>query len=132
MTFANSRKRENELAAIVVDLCLQIHMDLGPGLLESVYEEIVCFELIERGLRFERQKGVSVTWKGQNMGLGFRSDIIIEQKLILEIKSIESIAPVHFKQVLTYLKLTNLKLALLINFNEPYIKNGTHRVVNKL
>lgn len=120
------------MAAIVVDLCLQIHMDLGPGLLESVYEEIVCFELIERGLRFERQKGVPVIWKEQNMGLGFRSDIIIEQKLILEIKSTESIAPVHFKQVLTYLKLTNLKLALLINFNETYIKNGIHRVVNKL
>jgi len=123
---------ENQLSVIVVNLCYEIHVSLGPGLLESVYEEILCYELNGNGLKIERQKGIPVLWKGKNMGLGFRSDIIVEKKLILEVKSIETIAPVHPKQLLTYLKLTGLKLGLLVNFNEKLIKDGINRIVNHL
>lgn len=123
---------ENELSVIVVNLCYEIHVELGPGLLESVYEEVLCYELKENGLQFERQKGIPVIWKGKNMGLGFRSDIIVENKIIIEVKSVETIAPVHPKQLLTYLKLTGLKLGLLVNFNEKLIKDGLNRIVHKL
>lgn len=123
---------ENELSVIVVNLCYEIHVSLGPGLLESVYEEILAYELKENGLIFERQKGIPVIWKGKNMGLGFRSDIIVENKLIIEVKSLETIAPVHSKQLLTYLKLTGLKLGLLVNFNQKLIKDGINRIAHNL
>ncbi len=123
---------ENEIAKIVVDCCYKIHTSLGPGLLESVYEEILCYELKKRGLNVERQKGLPVLYDELKMELGFRADIIIENKVILELKSLEVLAPVHSKQLLTYLKLTGIKLGLLINFGEALIKNGIHRIVNKL
>lgn len=105
---------------------------MGPGLFESVYEEVLCHELGKEGLLFERQKSIPVVWEGIKLDQGFRADIIIDKKLILEIKSVEKIAKVHHKQLLTYLKLTNIKLGLLINFNESLIKNGIQRVVNNL
>lgn len=123
---------ENEISKIAVDKAFLIHSKLGPGLLESVYEEIMYYELVEAGLQVERQKGLPVIWKNRKLDLGFRADIIIENKVILELKSVELIAPVHPKQLLTYLKLTNLKLGLLINFNEALIKNGITRIVNNL
>lgn len=123
---------ENELATIVVDLCYQIHSQLGAGLFESVYEEVLYYELIQMGFKVERQKGIPVHWKDKKMDIGFRADLIIEDKLIIEIKSIESVLPVHKKQMLTYLKLTGLKLGLLVNFNEALIKDGITRVVNNL
>jgi GxxExxY protein len=123
---------ENELSKIIVNCCYNIHTTLGPGLLESVYEEVLCYELLNTGLNLKRQCGIGVNYKDIKMDLGFRADIIVENKVILEIKSIESIAPVHFKQLLTYLKLTDLKLGLLVNFNEALIKEGIRRVVNKL
>jgi GxxExxY protein len=123
---------ENEIASKVVDVCFHIHVTLGPGLLESVYEEILSYELNALGFMVERQKGVPVFWEGLKMDLGFRADLIIENKLIIEIKSIEKLAPVHSKQLMTYLKLTNLKLGLLVNFNESLIKNGISRIVNNL
>jgi GxxExxY protein len=123
---------ENEIAKIVVDCCFKIHTSLGPGLLESVYEEILCYELKKRGLNVDRQKGLPVLYDELKMELGFRADIIVENKVILELKSLEILAPVHSKQLLTYLKLTELKLGLLINFGEALIKNGIHRIVNKL
>jgi len=123
---------ENEIAKIVVDCCYKIHTSLGPGLLESVYEEILCYELKKRGLNVERQKGLPVLYDELKMELGFRADIIVENKVILELKSLEVLAPVHSKQLLTYLKLTELKLGFLINFGETLIKNGIHRIVNKL
>ncbi len=124
--------RENELSKIIVDRCYQIHTRLGPGLLESVYEEILYYELTKLQLFVERQKGIPVLWQNIEMELGFRADLIVEQKVIIEIKSVEILAPVHFKQLLTYLKLTDIKLGLLINFNESLIKNGIKRVVNNL
>jgi len=123
---------ENELSKVIVNSAYQIHTRLGPGLLESVYEEIMFFELTKLGFSVERQKGIPVIWAGQKMEIGFRADLIVENKVIIELKSVESIAPVHLKQLLTYLKLTGLKLGLLINFNENLIKDGITRVVNNL
>ncbi len=123
---------ENEISKIIVNTCYQIHVELGPGLLESVYEEILYSELLNQGLIVERQKAIPVIWKENKMNLGFRADLIVEKKVIIEIKSVESIAPVHPKQLLTYLKITGLKLGLLINFNEALIKYGITRIVNKL
>jgi GxxExxY protein len=123
---------ENELSKIIVDRCFKIHNALGPGLLESVYEEILAFELRKSELNITRQQGIPVTYEGIKMDLGFRSDIIVENKVIIEIKSVEAIALVHQKQVLTYLRITGLKLGLLVNFNQPLIKNGIHRIVNNL
>jgi len=123
---------ENELSKIIVDLSYKVHITLGPGLLESVYEEILFYELTRLGLKVDRQKAIPVFWEGNKMELGFRADIIVENKVIIEIKSVEAISPVHPKQLLTYLKITGLKLGLLINFNEVLIKNGITRLVNNL
>ncbi len=123
---------ENELSKIIVNACYQIHTELGPGLFESVYEECLYFELVQRGLFVERQKELPVIYKSIKMEIGFRSDLIVEKKVIVEIKSQEGIAPVHQKQVQTYLRITGLKLGLLINFNEALIKDGIQRIVNKL
>ena len=123
---------ENELSKIIVNACYQIHVKLGAGLFESVYEEILFYELQKAGLKVERQKGIPVIWDEIKMDLGFRADLIVENKVIIELKSVEKIAPVHQKQLQTYLKLTGLKLGLLINFNVPLIKNGIQRIVNNL
>lgn len=124
--------KENELATSIVDCCYRIHTKLGPGLLESVYEEVLCYELLESGLSYARQTGIPVYYNELVLEIGFRADIIVENKVIIEIKSVESIAPVHKKQLQTYLKLTGLKLGLLVNFNEALIKNGITRIVNNL
>ena len=123
---------ENEISKILVDLFLKVHRALGPGLLESVYEEVICYELVKSGLKFKRQQGINVVYENVKMEMGFRADIIVEDKVIIEIKSVEAIAPVHHKQLLTYLKLTEVKLGLLVNFNVDLIKNGITRIVNNL
>jgi GxxExxY protein len=123
---------ENEIARMVVDTAYSIHSKLGPGLFESVYDEILCYELTSRGMSIRRQPPVPVVWKEIKLELGFRPDIIVEGKVLVELKSIDAIAPVHVKQVITYLKLTELKLGLLINFNEILIKDGIRRIVNHL
>ncbi len=123
---------ENELAKVIVNTCYNIHVELGPGLLESVYEEVLYYELTTQGYKVERQKGIPVFWKNLRMNIGFRADLIVENKVVVELKSVELIAPVHPKQLLTYLRLTKLKLGLLINFNEALIKDGITRVVNGL
>ena len=123
---------ENEISSIVVDVCYRIHVKLGPGLLESVYEAILYHELIKRGLNVERQKPLPVIWDGVALDIGFRADLIVENKVLLEIKSVEQIIEIHGKQVLTYLKITKMKLGLLINFNVPIIKLGIKRVVSNL
>lgn len=124
---------ENEIAKIVVNTAFNIHKDLGPGLFESVYEAVMAHELTtQHGLEVKRQVPIPVTWKNVKLELGFRSDLIVEQKLIVELKAIEKLAPVHYKQVLTHLKLTKIRLGLLINFDEELIKNGLKRVFNGL
>ncbi len=124
--------KENELATKVLDTCFQLHRQYGPGLFESVYEEILCCELGIAGLHFKRQHPIPVVHRGIRLEAGFRADLIIESSIIIELKSVEAILDVHFKQVLTYLKLANLKLGLIINFNVPQLKHGIHRVANKL
>ena len=123
---------ENELSKIIVDCCYKIHTTLGPGLLESVYEEVLCYELLKNNLAITRQQGIQVMYEQVQMELGFRADIIVENKVIIEIKSVEKIASVHPKQLLTYLRITGLKLGLLVNFNEALIKDGIQRIVNNL
>jgi len=131
----NNKKEEsfeNYLATIIVDCCYHIHVELGPGLLESVYEEILFYELIDRGLEVKRQKELPVVWKNKTLDMGFRTDLIVENKVIIEIKSVLEIHPVFPKQLMTYLKLSGIKLGLLINFNSPLIKTGITRIVNGL
>ena len=123
---------ENELSRIIVDISYRIHRKLGPGLLESVYEAILFYELSSLNLKVERQKSIPILWKEIQLDIGFRSDLIVENKVIIEIKSVEQISNVHPKQLLTYLKVTKLKLGLLINFNKALIKNGITRIVNNL
>jgi GxxExxY protein len=123
---------ENEIAKIIVNTCYNIHVELGPGLLESVYEEILTYELQNQGLKVDRQKPIPVFWKDIRMDIGFRADLIVENKVVVELKSVELVAPVHPKKLLTYLRITGLKLGLLINFNEKLIKDGITRLVNNL
>jgi len=123
---------ENEISKLVVDLCFKIHKQYGPGLFESVYEEIFCYEWSKNGIFFKRQHGVPLVHEEIKMEIGFRADVIIEDKVIVELKSVEALADIHYKQVQTYLKLTKIKLGLLINFNVPLIKDGIHRIVNNL
>ena len=123
---------ENELSAVIVDCCYKVHTTIGPGLLESVYEEVLGYELTRAGLNISRQEAIPVIYDNIKMDIGFRADIIVEHKVIIEIKSIEQLAPVHPKILLTYLRLTKIKLGLLVNFNVELIKNGIKRVVNGL
>lgn len=123
---------ENDIARIVVDICFGIHKQYGAGLFESVYEEILCYELQKNDLPFVRQTGVKVIHEGVDMGIGFIPDVVVLNKVIIELKSVEKLAEVHYKQLLTYLRLTNLKLGLLINFNVPLFKEGIHRMVNNI
>ena len=123
---------ENEIAKTLVNIFLKVHRALGPGLLESVYEAAICYELDKFGIKYKRQQGIAVVYDEVKMDIGFRADIIVENKIIVEIKSIEAIAPVHQKTLLTYLKLTDLKLGLLVNFNVNLIKDGITRIVNNL
>jgi GxxExxY protein len=121
---------ENEIAHRVLNICFDIHKQYGPGLFESVYEKILCYELRKHTLKFVSQFPIEVIHDGVNMDLGFRADVIVESTVLLELKSISKLEDVHFKQVITYLKLTGLKLGLLINFNEPLLKNGIKRIIN--
>jgi GxxExxY protein len=122
----------NELAKVIVDSAFQVHQQLGPGLLEHVYEVILAHELRKRGLRVERQVPVSIRYDNLIFDEGFKADLIVEDLVLVEVKSLTSLHRVHAKQVLTYLRLTNLQLGLLINFGEELIKDGIKRVVNGL
>lgn len=123
---------ENELSKIVVNCAFKVYKSLGPGLLESAYEECLFYELNKIGLKIEKQKALPLVYEEVKLEIGYRIDLIIENKLIVEIKSVETLNDVHFAQLLTYLKLTNSKLGLLINFNVALIKNGIKRIANNL
>jgi len=123
---------ENEIAKHIVDAAFKIHTTLGPGLLESVYEAVMEQELTRRGLHTERQQALPVVRENIHLEAGFRVDLIVESKVIVEIKSVEAIAPVHRKQLLTYLRLANKRLGILINFDVDLFKDGIARVVNGL
>ena len=121
---------ENEIGKIVVDSAVCLHKELGPGLLESVYEVLLSYELQERGLGLKRQVSIPIEYRGKKFNEGFRADIIVENKVILELKSVETASRAHKKQVLTYLKLTGMKLGYLLNFGESLMKDGITRLVN--
>ena len=123
---------ENEISGVLVNIFLRIHRSLGPGLLESVYEEVICYELSKEKISYKRQHHIRVFYEGVEMYLGFRADVIVDEKVIVEVKSVETLLPLHHKVLLTYLKLSNIKLGLLVNFNVELIKNGIHRLANKL
>ena len=123
---------ENEIGKIVVDAALKVHRALGPGLLELVYEVILSYELEQRGLNVQRQVPVAIEYEGIQFQEGFRADLIVEDKVIVELKAVEKVTSSHKKQLQTYLKLTGRKLVLLLNFNEELIKHGITRCVNKL
>src|SRR5215208_6203766 len=117
----------NMITGIIIEESIKIHNDLGPGLLESVYEEILAYRLNKRGLNIKRQIPISVFYEVVKMDIGFRTDMVVEDKVIVELKSIVTLAPVHCKILLTYLKLTKITVGLLINFNESLLKNGIKR-----
>ena len=120
----------NDITSIIIEESIYIHRELGPGLLESVYEEVLYYRLRERGLEVTRQQGIPVVFEEIKMEIGFRADLIVENKVIVELKSLEIVPPVHFKKLITYLKLTKLTVALMINFHEVLLKNGIKRIVN--
>ncbi len=123
---------ENEISEKVIGICIKVHRYFGPGLFESIYEEAICTELTMEEIPFTRQQEIDVYYEGILLNVAFRADIIVDNKVIIEIKSIENLAPVHKKQVITYLRLTDLKLGLLINFNVNLLKEGIFRLVNNL
>ena len=123
---------ENEIAQLIVDAAYQVHVRIGPGLLESAYEAILVYELRKRGLKVVVQQPVSLIYDEVMLDVAYRADLIVEGKVIIELKSVEATAPVHKKQLLTYLRLAGMRLGLLINFGEPLIKNGITRIVNRL
>ena len=124
-------ERINTITSAIIKACIELHKDLGPGLFESVYEEILYYKFQKDCLKVERQVAVPVFYEEVKMDVGFRADFIVENEVIVEIKSIEAIHPVHKKQLLTYLRLANKQIGLLINFNEEILKNGITRLINK-
>ena len=122
----------DDITGGVIDSAMKIHRELGPGLLESVYELLLTHELERRGFRAQRQRAVRIEYDGILFEEGFRADLVVEARVVIEIKSVELLAPVHFKQLLTYLRLMGLEIGLLINFGQPTLKEGLHRVVNGL
>ena len=122
----------NKLSEVVIGASIEVHRELGPGLLESAYEACLAHELTSRGIAFERQKGFPVRYKDLEIKLGYRIDLLVEDSLIVELKAVEKVEPVHKAQLLSYLRLTDRKLGLLINFNVKLLKSGIKRIVNDL
>ena len=125
-------KELDDITGAIVDAALKIHMELGPGLLESVYEAVLARALEKRGFHVERQKVIRFEYDGMVFEEGFRTDLLVEGRVVVELKSVEKLAPVHSKQVLTYLRLMNLPVGLLINFGDAALREGLHRIVNNL
>ncbi len=121
---------ENEIAKIVFDAGMKVHKNLGPGLLESAYEECLYYELCKENIFVEKQKGLPLIYEEIKLDIGYRTDLIIEHKLIVEIKAVEALTDIHLAQILTYLKLSKCKLGLLVNFNTVLFKDGVRRVIN--
>ena len=123
---------ENDLSQIIIGCAIKVHTALGPGLLESAYEECLYYELVKEGLKVEKQKALPLIYEEIKLEVGYRLDLIVEDRVIVEIKACEGLNDIHLAQVLTYLKLSNVKLGLLINFNVTRVKDGIRRVVNNL
>ena len=123
---------ENDIGDLVLESAIRIHKAFGPGLLESVYERVLCMDLEKRGLEVQSQVAIPIVYEGMALGIGFRADIIVASKVLLEIKSIACVKDVHRKQVLTYLRLSHLRLGYVLNFGEELLKNCIIRIVNQL
>jgi len=123
---------ENEISEKIIGCAIQVHRELGPGLLESSYQECLYFELIQSGLLVEKQKPLPLVYKDVKLDCGYRLDLLVENKVVIEIKSVEALNDIHMAQILTYLKLSNCRLGLLMNFNVVLMKSGIKRVANKL
>ena len=123
-------QRKDPISEAVIGFCIQIHRALGPGLLESAYRECLCYELSKAGLKFEREKSLPVRYGEIVLDCGYRLDVVVEQKLIVELKTVEALQPIHDAQLLTYLKLSNISAGLLVNFNVPVLVHGVKRIVN--
>jgi GxxExxY protein len=123
---------ENEVSQKIIGAAIEVHRNLGPGLLESIYEECLCYELSQIGLQFRRQVPLPVNYKGMKLESAYKMDLLVEERVVVEIKATEDTPPVHAAQVLTYLKTSNLRLGLLINFNVPMLTKGLKRIVNGL
>lgn len=121
---------ENEIGTLIVDSAVHLHRDLGPGLLETVYEVTLAAKLRKQGLSVDRQVGIAIDYEDQRFDEGFRADLIVDRKVIVELKSVETVHPAHKKQVLTYLRLTGIKLGYLLNFGEALMKDGITRIVH--
>ena len=134
MTEINQRpateRQENDISGKIIGAAIEVHKMLGPGLLESAYEECLCCEMALRGIKFERQVPLPLNYKGVNLDCGYRLDLLVEDKVIVELKSIETLEPIHDAQLLTYLRLRNAWLGLIINFNVIMLKDGVRRLVN--
>lgn len=122
-------EQNDDLSRKVIGIMIEVHRHLGPGLFESVYEEVLAFELRQRGINYQRQKIIGCEYKGLVMDFGFKADLVVEENLIIEIKSVEVLKPVHAKQLMTYLRLSSVRTGLLVNFNEAYLKDGIKRIV---
>ena len=128
----SEERKEDILSREIIAAAIEVHRELGPGLLESSYEECLCYELQRRGIVNDRQKSLPIYYKGMRLNCGYRLDVLVDNIVIVEIKAVESMLPIHTAQLLTYLKLSDLKLGLLINFNTPQLRQGIKRVVNNL
>jgi GxxExxY protein len=131
-SYSISVQEENRIAREVVDAALKLRRHFGPGIYESVYEPVLAYELNKRNLATRQQTPVPLIYEGVKFDIGFKTDVVVNDLVILELKSVEKLEPVHFKQLLTYLRLTGLRLGLLINFGEDLLKDGIHRIVNHL
>ena len=123
---------ENEISKIIIGAAIKVHKKTGPGMLESMYEKCLYTELRKSNVFIERQKEIELVYDGVNYGVCYRADLIIENKVLIELKSVEQLSNLHASQTYTYIKILNLKLGILINFNTPLLKDGIHRIVNKL
>ena len=121
----------NELTSLIIECAITVHKNLGPGLLENTYQECLAYELMEKGLRVEKEKSLPLVYKNIKLECGYRIDLLVEDEIIIEVKSVDAFNDVYFAQILTYLKLYNRKYGLLINFNVPLLKNGIKRFINK-
>ena len=119
----------NQLTRQIIGAAIEVHRELGPGLLESAYEECLCHELRLRGLAFERQVPLPLVYKGAKLDCGYRIDVLVERRVVVEVKSVECVLPIHEAQLLTYLKLGGWRVGLLINFNVPLLKDGIRRLI---
>ncbi|CAN5821769.1 GxxExxY protein [soil metagenome] len=129
---SKEESRLNQITEKIIGCAIEVHKGLGPGLLESAYEECLCYELNKNGLKFERQVPLPVIYKGVKLECGYRMDIVVENSVIVEVKAVENLIPVHEAQLLSYLKINNKKVGLLMNFHVPILKKGLKRIVNNL